>query len=345
MSLTPRSSDLLPLAAAGALLYFAANSIIRNKRRIGLRNKTVLITGGSRGLGLVLARRFLAKGAKVAVCARDQQELDAASRQLANHPFAAFRCDLTQRPQVEQLIADVEARFGPIDILINNAGTITVAPAELMTERDYREAMELHFFAPLYTTLAVLPSMRERRSGRIVNISSIGGKIPVPHLAPYVASKFALTGFSETLRAELAKDNILVTTVCPGLMRTGSPRNVGVKGRYQEEFAWFILGDSLPGASMSARRAAEKIIDAAVHGDPEIVLSLPAKAAALLHGIAPALFTRLITLQNALLPKPPEKWDSGQGARKRRGHQSHSWLTRSPLTALTQQAAAQNNEL
>jgi short-subunit dehydrogenase len=100
------------------------------------------------------------------------------------------------------------------------------------------------------------------------------GKMPVPHLAAYCASKFALTALSECMRAELAKDNVWVTTVCPGLMRTGSPRNVDVKGKLQQEYAWFVLGDSLPGISISVRGAARGIVRAAEFGDAEVILSL-----------------------------------------------------------------------
>jgi NAD(P)-dependent dehydrogenase (short-subunit alcohol dehydrogenase family) len=336
----------LALAAGGALVYYAGKSVAREARRIGPRGKVVLITGGTRGLGLLMAREFLRQGAKVAVCARDPDEVRRAQREFEGEAFAALRCDVTQRPEVEKLAAEVEERLGAVDILVNNAGTITVGPIETMTAEDYAEAMNTHFWAALYTTLAVLTSMRERGGGRIVNISSIGGKIPVPHLAPYVASKFALTGFSETARAELAKDNIFVTTVCPGLMRTGSPRNVGVKGRYAEEYAWFKLGDSIPGASMSARRAARKIVAAALHGDAEVILSLPAKAATRLHGMAPGLTSELMRAADRyILPKVPERWDSGEGVRKHRGSESESAVTRSALTGLTQRAARENNEL
>src|SRR5204863_5194639 len=123
---------------------------------------------------------------------------------------------------------------------------------------------------PLFTTLSVLPAMRRQGEGRIVNISSIGGKIAVPHLLPYDASKFALTGFSEGLRAELLKDGIYVTTVCPGLMRTGSPRNADFKGQHEAEYAWFSIGDSLPGMSMSAEAAAERIVTAFRQGEAEV---------------------------------------------------------------------------
>src|SRR5215207_3675472 len=163
---------------------------------------------------------------------------------------------------VERMIADVRSRFGRIDILVNNAGVIQVGPLGAQTQADFEEAMRIHFWGPFYAMRAVLPEMKQRGEGRIVNISSIGGKIAVPHLLPYSASKFALVGLSEGLRAELAKDGVVVTTVCPGLMRTGSPRNAEFKGQHRSEYAWFALGDSIPGASVSAESAARQIIEA-----------------------------------------------------------------------------------
>src|SRR5262249_17300153 len=163
-------------------------------------------------------------------------------------------CDVTNQDQVQAAVDAVLARWGRIDVLINNAGTISVGPAETMTAEDYEVAMRTHFWGPLYMTLAVLPGMRQRREGRIVNISSIGGKVSVPDLVPYNASKFALVGLSEGLQAELAKDGIVVTTVCPGLMRTGSPRNALFKGQHRAEYVWFSISDSLPILSMSAEK-------------------------------------------------------------------------------------------
>ena len=128
-----------------------------------------------------------------------------------------------------------------------------------MTYADYQHAMNVHFWGALHCTEAVLPYMRQRRCGRIVNIASIGGLIAVPHLAPYAASKFALVGYSDAVRAEVAKDGIRVTTVCPGLMRTGSAVNALIKGRHEAEFAWFGALSSLPLVSIDAGRAAQKI--------------------------------------------------------------------------------------
>ncbi len=148
-----------------------------------------------------------------------------------------------------------------------------------MERADFEQAMAVHFWGPLQTMTAAIPVMRRQRFGRIVNVSSIGGKIGVPHLTPYCASKFALTGLSDSMRAEIAKDGIHVTTVCPGMMRTGSPFNAWFKGRHREEFAWFAIADSLPVGSIDAARAASQIVDACRHGDAELVISWPAKLA------------------------------------------------------------------
>ena len=214
----------------------------------------------------------------------------------------AVPCDVTDQQQVETMVRTVLDRYGQIDVLINNAGTIQVGPFEATTLEDYDHALKTHFWAPLFTTLAVYPLMVRRSMGRIVNISSIGGKVSTPHLLPYAASKFALTGFSEGLRAELAKDGVFVTTVIPGLMRTGSPRNALFKSQHRAEYAWFSISDSLPVLSMSAETAARRILDACRHGDAEVILSLPAQLAVRFHGLFPGLSADLLGLVNRVLP-------------------------------------------
>jgi short-subunit dehydrogenase len=182
--------------------------------------------------------------------------------------------------------------------------------------------------------------MRERREGRIVNISSIGGKVPMPHLLPYVASKFALTGLSEGMRAELRKYNVWVTTVCPGLTRTGSPRNVGVKGQHEKEYAWFKISDSLPVISESAEQTARSIINAFKNGDAELILTLPAKLGARFHGLFPGLSSDVFALVDYLLPGP-----GGIGSTTtKKGSESQSAASSSVLTAATDKAAVRNNE-
>jgi hypothetical protein len=182
--------------------------------------------------------------------------------------------------------------------------------------------------------------MRRRGEGRIVNITSIGGKISVPHLLPYSASKFALVGFSEGLRAELARDGVVVTTVCPGLMRTGSPRHALFKGRHRAEYAWFSLSDASRLSSISAEGAARRIVAACTRGEAEAILSPQAKAAALFHGLFPGVTADILAVVNRLLPGP-----GGIGTAAARGRESQSALSPSWLTALGDEAAARNNEI
>ena len=316
--------------------------LLKRRTRISLRQKTVFITGGSRGLGFVLAQEFASRGSRVAISARDSAELERAEAQLKQitHQVLCINADMTMREEVELAVQRIEAHFGPIDILINNAGTIRVGPIETMTINDYRDSINTHFWGPYFAASAVLPSFQRRRQGRIVNISSIGGKISVPHLVPYAVGKFALTGFSQGLRAELLKDNIYVTTVCPGLMRTGSPRNAFFKGNNEAEYAWFSISDALPLISMSARRAARQIVNACTRGDAEVVLSLPAKAAVKVHGVFPGLTANVLGLINLLLPPP-----GGIGADIRSGKQSSSSVSPSWITTLNEQAAAENNQV
>lgn len=332
----------LALAIGGAAAMLAGRAIWRRMRAFDFQDKVVLITGGSRGLGLVIGRHLADEGARLALCARDQAELDRAQREFHSRGVEALAipCDITRQDQVDRMINDILARWDRIDVLVNNAGIIQAGPVEEMTLDDYREAMDIHFWGSLYATQAVLPGMRFRGQGRIVNITSIGGKISVPHLLPYCISKFALVGFSEGLRAELAKDGIVVTTICPGLMRTGSPRNAKFKGQHQAEYAWFSISDSLPLLSTSADAAARKIIDACRYGDAEVVLSLPAKLAVTFHGLFPGLTTDLLGLINRFLPGP-----GGIGTQAAKGSESQSRWSPSLLTTLTERAAGQNNEM
>jgi len=210
-----------------------------------------------------------------------------------------------------------------------------------MTPNDFDEALRVHFWGPLHTMMAALPVMQGQGMGRIVNVSSIGGKIGVPHLAPYCASKFALTGLSDSVRSEVAKDGIYVTTVCPGMMRTGSPFNAWFKGRYRDEFTWFAISDSLPLVTVDAERAASQIADACRHGDAELVVSWPAKLATIASAFMPESVALALRLADRLLPAPTG--ESGNTAHS--GWQSGTNWAPSKITTLTEQAAARNNEV
>jgi NAD(P)-dependent dehydrogenase (short-subunit alcohol dehydrogenase family) len=328
-------------AAIGVGAALIAWQMTRRARAIDFRDRVVLITGGSRGLGFVLARQLAAEGARIALLARTADDLESAAAKLREAGADVFTvaCDVGAREQASDAVRQVIEHFGRLDVLINNAGVIQVGPVQNMQYEDFQQAMAVHFWGPLHMMLAAVPHL-SARGGRVVNISSIGGRIPVPHLAPYTASKFALTGLSESLRAELKRNDILVTTVSPGLMRTGSPLRAGVKGAHREEFTWFAVSDSLPLVSISADRAAAKIIEACRYGDAELTITPQAKLAAALHGVAPGLVTRMMTLANWLLPAPA----GPEGDQVREGRQSETKWTRSPLLALTRRAARVNNE-
>lgn len=333
---------LLISAALSAGAYAAARMAVALSRRYDFRDRLVMITGGSRGLGLLMARRLADEGSALVICARDGDELEAAANELRlRAPFvAAYVCDLTQPQDIQSLFDRIHREIGSVDVLINNAGIIQVGPVETMTLADYHQAMAIHFWAPLLCIEHVLPDMRRRGEGRIVNIASIGGEIGVPHLVPYGASKFALNGLSQGLRSELAKDGIYVTTVCPGLMRTGSHRHALIKGQHRAEYAWFSIGDALPLVSMSADRAARKIINACRYGRAKLTLSFPAKLAECMNTLAPELSADVNSLVAGMLPGP-----GGIGRTAVKGYHATSEWSPSFLTTLSDRAAERNNEL
>ncbi len=264
-----------------------------------------VVTGASRGLGFLLARELARQGHDLVIAARSADGLAVARDDLQRHgarvhPVAA---DVSVRADAERIVEETVEQYGTLDVLVANAGIIAVGPATSMLPQDFEDALGAIFWGTAYPTLAALPVMRRQRSGRIVTITSIGGKIPAPHLLPYTAAKFAAVGLSEGLRVELGKHGISVTTVVPGLMRTGSPRNALFKGDRSAEHRWFTLGDSIPLVSMDAERAASKIVHGALRGRPEIILTPLAKVAIRLHGIAPGLSTRLAAGVDRLLPR------------------------------------------
>ncbi len=292
-------------AGAIALTVVTARKLRSNR----LREKVVIITGASRGLGLALAEEFGKMGAKLVLAARDTTELDRARILLLRRgaiksaeDILLFPADLRKREEAEKLVQETTKRLGQVDILINNAGIITAGPVENQTVDDFENVMNTNFFSGVHCALAVLPQMLARREGSIVNIASIGGKIAVPHMLPYTASKFAVVGFSEGLNAELRAKGIRVTTVCPGLMRTGSHLNALFKGDAEREYRWFSLGASLPGISISARSAARKIVGAVLAGKNEIAITPQAKLAARMGNLSPAFTARIMQLMNFLLP-------------------------------------------
>ena len=325
--------------AAGAAGYLTYRAL---KPRYDFKYKHILITGGARGLGLVLARQLADRGAHISICSRTPDQVAAAEADLRARTVAVFatECDVTDREQIRRFVAEARRVMGPVDVLINNAGVIEMGPLEEMLPEDFGRSLDTHFWAVLHTCREVIPQMKAQGAGRIVNIASFGGKVAVPHLLPYSTGKHALVGFSTGLRTELARHGIVVTTVSPGLMRTGSHINASFKGQNEKEYAWFSLGNATPGLSMSVEAAARRIIDACAVGDAEVVIGLPAKLAVVAHALCPNLMADVSAFANKyLLPDP-----GGIGPAMRTGLESKGKLPEA-LTALSDRASDKNNEL
>ena len=332
--------------AAGIGAALVATRLSRARLAISFEGRVVVITGGSRGLGLVMARLLVEEGARVVLLARDLAELDRARTELeacGRGEVMTLRCDVRRRAEVRAAIDTVLDTWRTVDVLINNAGVIQVGPLEHMDHEDFENAMATHFWGPLHLILEVTPVMRHRRFGRIVNISSIGGRVAVPHLAPYSASKFALTGLSDAIRAELDPYGIRVTTVAPGLMRTGSPINAHFKGQHEAEYAWFKVASSLPGLTIAAERAARRILEACRHGDPALTITAQAKAMAAANAVIPNTVARAMMLVTRALPAGTGL--EGNAVKKGFENEAKSKWTPSVVTKLADQAAFANNEI
>jgi NAD(P)-dependent dehydrogenase (short-subunit alcohol dehydrogenase family) len=330
------TSKLALLGGATAATVYA----VRQHRRMDFEDKIVVITGGSRGLGLELARAFAKERAHLVLLGRNRQQLGEAAQELESTGARVelLGCDVSKQEEVKINVASIISELKRIDVLINNAGTIQVGPVEHMSLDDFADAMAVHFWGPLYLMREVIPHMKRQGHGRMVNIASIGGKVAPPHLVPYAASKFALVGLSEGMRTELVKDGIYVTTVCPGLMRTGSHLNAFFKGQHKKEFALFSMANAL--LSTSSDRAARQIIEACRYGSSENIITAPAKLLRLVKGLCPPLVIEALSLVGCLLPGP----DGPEGNRLKRGWESQSMMAPSLLTRPADRAVSRNKE-
>ncbi len=293
-------------AGAAALSWWAW---ARRLRPSPLKGKSALVTGGSRGLGLLVARELAKRGCRVALLARDPNELQRAVRSLRDEGFEALplACDVADPRQVERALGEMVEHFGSVDVLVNDAGIILVAPLDALTRADFEQAMAINFWGTVNVTLAALPFMRARGEGWIANVTSIGGKVAVPHLLPYACAKFAAVGFSEGLRVELAGTGVKVTTIVPGLMRTGGEAHATFKGKRPYERAWFSVAAETPGLAMSAHRAARRIVHAVERGRAEIVVGVPAKVLRLTKELLPNATLAALSAADRMLPAAPRE--------------------------------------
>lgn len=310
-----------------------------------IRPRTALVAGASRGLGLLIARDLARRGLDVAVCARDAVELEQAVTQLAAEGAAvrSYVCDVTDRAAVTELITRLERDSGPLDVAIHVAGVIQVGPLASMTAERFDEAIDIMLRGPINLALAVLPGMRERGFGRIGTVTSIGGVISVPHLLPYSAAKFGAVGFAQGLSAELAGTGVTSTTIVPGLMRTGSHLHAQFTGDAAAEFAWFGPGASLPLVAMDAEKAARRMVQGVLAGDPMVTLTPMSHIGRRVAGLAPATTTRLMGLVNRALPAGSDG-DVREGMHARTELRPVARRVVDTLTALGDRVARRTNE-
>ena len=223
--------------------------------------KTVLITGASSGIGRALAHRLGAEGARLILTARSKERLDQVASEVSPAEAAVCPADLCDAASIDALCEDVQRRFGRIDILINNAGVGLYAPSYDTSPKSVRRLIDLNFLAPVELTRRFSPTIP--RGGAVVNISSIAGKVPLPWLTLYSASKYALNAFSDGLRMELGKRGIAVLCVCPGYVDTPFRKNV-LQGTIPEKVAgqsrFMITADECARATLEGLRKGKRTV-------------------------------------------------------------------------------------
>ncbi|MBR8740187.1 SDR family oxidoreductase [Nocardiopsis sp. MG754419] len=315
-STTRRNAEFLALGAAAAALGVGASALSEHRRARRMSGKVALVTGGSRGLGLQLAREFGASGASVVICARGREDLDRAVAELTGRGVEAHGvvCDVTDPEEIEALLDAAVTRFGRLDVVVNSAGTMRVGPQETHSDADFAQAMDIMFWGPFHLSRAAVERMRAAGGGTLVNVTSIGAYLSVPHMLPYSVAKHAWAALSEGLAAETGGTGVRVTTVAPGLMRTGSHKGVVFSGDPEREYAWFALAAGLPLLSVSAEHAARSIVHAAATGRGFLVVSPVARLGMAMHGVAPGLTQRIMRLAGRALPTALDPAEERSGA-------------------------------
>jgi NAD(P)-dependent dehydrogenase (short-subunit alcohol dehydrogenase family) len=250
--------------------------------------KVWFITGSSRGLGKSLTAAVLASGDKVVATARNVSQLDELTAQYNNEQLHVIQLDVTDYDRVHLAVAEAVQHFGRIDVLVNNAGFGITGAAEAYTDAQVRSQIETNLYAPIEITRAVLPYMRRQGSGRILQISSIGGRVGNAGVSIYQAAKFGLSGFSEALAKEVAPLGIKVTAVEPAGFRTDwagesmtYAREIEGYDLVKQRADFFSSGDFV--AIGDPDKAAKVMIDLAVHPNPPIHLVLGSEGVAIVQ--------------------------------------------------------------
>ena len=244
-----------------------------------IQGATVVVTGATSGIGYETARAFAAAGANVVVAGRRQERLNELVREIGAEHALAVPTDVADAAQVETLVARAVQRFGRLDVMVNNAGVGLAAAFAETTLEEFRRLMDVNFWGVVHGCRAAAPVFSQQRAGVIINVASILGKRGMPFNSAYSASKFAVVGFSEALRAELAASNVAVSTICPGAVESEIWQSAGNK-----------LGAELPNfPKYPATQLAQVIVNDARFPQPEIVLALDAQAIDLFNTFAPRL--------------------------------------------------------
>jgi short-subunit dehydrogenase len=232
-----------------------------------IAGKIVLITGASEGIGMETAKAFASRGAKVALAARSEEKLEGVAREIRERGGEALvvPTDMRDQDQIRRMVQTTEGQFGRVDVLVNNAGQAASGKVEEIDDEAFHKIIELNMFGPLYAMQAVIPGMKQRGGGIILNISSQVSWMHIPSLAAYASTKAALNMLSKTARQELEGDNIRVILVYPRLTETNFGKNT--LGN-QEERQRQRRGQAQERKADSASFVAEKIVQAAIN-EPE----------------------------------------------------------------------------
>jgi short-subunit dehydrogenase len=263
-----------------------------------LHDRVVVLTGAASGIGAALAQTLARKGAHLALIDRDRPALEAITETVrqTGFPVRSYLADLTDPTAIQQLPQAIHADLGPASVLINNAGITLTGNFEQATAEQFDRVLAINFHAPVAMTRAFLPQLRSNESAQIVNLSSLFGLIGVPGQVAYCASKFALRGFSEALRAELLTTNIGVSIVHPGGIRTKilASADSGAGMDPTEAAARKTSGQKF--LRMAPEKAAERIVTGIERRQNRILVGADARALELLQRLLPASYTRLLSL-------------------------------------------------